>query len=976
MAEALAIISLVGNIVQFISVGIKVTSDAHEIYKTGSLESNAEVAQATGRLKGALDLLQNGPMVERDKELSELVLDCSKLADEVNTILKGLKPNRRKNQLFEATSKSLKTVKARGRIKNVERKLDKMKNDACFRLNVLLRFIFLESLCARKLITHSSYQVELLPSIKETSDLTRIFYNETRDRMDNMTIELQNMVESPDLEHVNAVDFFEIANKLTKFVDEVKDSDKICKILQSLYFKQMKQRQSDVAVAHRDTFEWIFEHETDVNFMDWLQASNGIYWVSGKAGSGKSTLMKFILHHSRTEELLGKWAWPNDPVIASHFFWSAGTRMQKSQEGLFKTLLLQVLAGCPEIISQVCPRRWSDSWFSIVEPWTRAELFETFKAISTMPKLPKRICLFIDGLDEYKGDHAELVDMLHIISQCVDIKICASSRPWQVFQDAFESSQLKLYVHDLTKDDIKLYIGDNLGCNARFQVLKQKNPEEAAFFIEQIQMKAQGVFLWVYLVVRSLLRGLLNRDELSDLRRRLNELPGELEDYFKLMLDTIEPVYQEQSARVFKIMVCAGATLPIVMFHFIDKERNDGDYALRQEFRPLPPADIAIIVDEKKRQLNARCRDLLHFTVSDRENRLCRERVGFLHRTDIDFLQTGDMDSMLSSRCTSGFEPCSSLCKAHLATLKAWDRESTEIIPLSSMVYGSIFYAKEASEQYGSTNAKVLEELEPAFSAVLECSTSQFWNSLFWGYHFDNFLPLAVRLGLAHYVTEKMSCPEDNGIETLTEAKAQPGYLLGHALRRGLVIEKETDFWVRTDDEIDLSMVRLLLKSGADPLYKLKAGRDDELLSYNESDSGLTKQTSSTKEQTHMEELKGFDQGDRTVWARFLFQLQVDYYSRSQRKHEWDMTRHLEESTAPYRSLPASIFESCQLMIEHGAPRKYHKTNNTLTGDHFLDAEDVFVELFPSSQSTSLIRLLRQHEPLRKQTRKGRCTVM
>jgi ABC-type lipoprotein export system ATPase subunit len=54
-----------------------------------------------------------------------------------------------------------------------------------------------------------------------------------------------------------------------------------------------------VAQAHKATFRWIFadHEESDIpwhNFVDWLQQGEHINWITGKAASGKSTLMKYI----------------------------------------------------------------------------------------------------------------------------------------------------------------------------------------------------------------------------------------------------------------------------------------------------------------------------------------------------------------------------------------------------------------------------------------------------------------------------------------------------------------------------------------------------------------------------------------------------------------------------------------------------------------------------------------------------------
>ncbi|KAI9699179.1 MAG: hypothetical protein M1820_007258 [Bogoriella megaspora] len=964
MAEALATISLAGNVIQFLTVSINVVSSVHELYKKGSLKSNLEVASTTGQIKGALDLLQNGAVAENDAELSALVVECLRLGDELMVILDGLKLDRRKNQFMEVTSKSLKSMRARTKIKDIERQLEKTKDAAA-----------------------------LLPSLREINDMTRQFYIEIYDRLDRKMADLHQILDADKSNYVTSDKLPDISLKLSKLVREAEDSDKIWKILQTLHFKQMKERQSDVAEAHRDTFEWIFKKQTNINFIDWLQSSNGIYWISGKAGSGKSTLMKFLLHHPRTKELLGEWAKGHNLVIASHFFWCAGTAMQKSQEGLFKTLLFQILVQCPEIISQACPIRWSDRTFAWMEPWTRAELFHTFKIISEMPRLPQRVCLFIDGLDEYNGDHIELIDILRVISMSADIKICASSRPWQSFQDAYEKTSWKLYVHDLTKEDIRVYIRDNLAQNSRFQILQQKSSRDAAALIDRIEKKAQGVFLWVYLVVRSLLRGLLNRDEISDLHRRLEELPGELEQYFKLMLDTIEPMYQEQSARAFKIMVNASANLPLILFHFIDKEREDTNYVLHQEVEPFSSAAIADICDEKKRQLNARCRDLLHFTTDEWETEFLEQRVGFLHRTVMDFFQTGEMDTMLSSRCRVEFDSNSSLSKAYLAMVKAmyFAHSPTRSSELATMAHASILYATRMEEQSGRTNTLVLDNLGKVLNIAYKPSNATLRDS----FPVDcgkGMISLGISMGLSLYVEEKL-----RDLQEKADKSVNVNLSLGRFLRQGLRENYtiEDSFIAAKKNEIDLSMLQTLLKLGADPNCNLKAHLYDTSGFRNQADMVRTqgKLRSDLDEATNRDAVKKFVQSERTVWADFLFQLQVDF-SRSNMEQDWGMMRHLDPTTAP-RSMPANVFEACQLMIEYGARRKYYKIDKSditddlgtqkIRYDRYFYAEHVFSDVLSDSQAASLVRLLRRHEKQDEkqdegqdegQKRKGWCSLM
>jgi hypothetical protein len=90
-------------------------------------------------------------------------------------------------------------------------------------------------------------------------------------------------------------------------------------ILKSLAFPNMYGRFEAVETAHYETFKWIFEdtapgaaedrdHSTQQSFLDWLLTGNGIFHVSGKLGSGKSTLMKFLCEHDRNKVELQKWA--------------------------------------------------------------------------------------------------------------------------------------------------------------------------------------------------------------------------------------------------------------------------------------------------------------------------------------------------------------------------------------------------------------------------------------------------------------------------------------------------------------------------------------------------------------------------------------------------------------------------------------------------------------------------------------------
>ena len=146
--------------------------------------------------------------------------------------------------------------------------------------------------------------------------------------------------------------------------------------------------------------------------------------------------------------------------------------------------------------------------------------------------LIKKFCFFVDGLDEYDGDHTELISLIHQLNVSTDLKIYASSRLWNVFELAFRSgSNPKIRLQDLTRGDIRLYVRETLEESRLFILLQMRERQRCKELVGEVVDRAHGVFLWVFLVVRSLLQGLTNADRIADLQRRLRRLPVDLNKF-------------------------------------------------------------------------------------------------------------------------------------------------------------------------------------------------------------------------------------------------------------------------------------------------------------------------------------------------------------------------------------------------------------------------------------------------------------
>ena len=182
------------------------------------------------------------------------------------------------------------------------------------------------------------------------------------------------------------------------------------RILDRLWYRTIDDRKLDISHAHSETFNWALQPPDSAapwdDLSDWLLCRSGLYWISGKAGSGKSTFMKHLYDHPETRDLLERWADGKKLFLAHFFFWHLGTPEQKTHEGLFRGLLYRLLGPDHSLIPLLLPNMWRESFaadgVSLDLPST-SEMAQAFSKLRS-DFTDVRFCFFIDGLDEYDGN--------------------------------------------------------------------------------------------------------------------------------------------------------------------------------------------------------------------------------------------------------------------------------------------------------------------------------------------------------------------------------------------------------------------------------------------------------------------------------------------------------------------------------------------------------------------------------------------
>lgn len=534
------------------------------------------------------------------------------------------------------------------------------------------------------------------------------------------------------------------------------------RLCQSLYFASIGSRREQVTTAHKNTFTWVLDSEPWVDslwdsFTPWLQQPDSVrpmYWISGKPGSGKSTLMRYLQEGISVTDYK-RWTGSRNLWQGAHFFWQAGTEMERSLRGALQSLLRQLLSDHPWLIEIVVDApRWTAACMAEYQPtWTLTELEATLQAAIFRLSKTWYVLLLIDGLDEIAGPDSAREAALEVFKNLAalpGVKLCMSSRPWNMFLDTFKDTP-KLHLQDLTKGDIDRFVREQLESSLQLQHSFLRNSGDVDRLIEVIIEKASGVFLWVRLVVQELRAGLRDGDSIRKLRRVLDSIPSDLDEYFKRMVLSIDPGHRREGSAVLQTMVFAvqdNTTLwPQRLLDLYHLEEEDGAFPLQPDFNfgelfdPFDKEGIEYLVDLMNRRLNSRCMCLLEVWPVPTKNPdevecVFGPRAQFLHRSLLDFLGSPSARELLENLTGGPFPARLFLCSALLIRAVTYGtmvarslnhaQKLKNTIRMAAMLDRSMTAFASLSEDHDLLMDEVwdrlLEVTQPLFKKVFEYS--------------------------------------------------------------------------------------------------------------------------------------------------------------------------------------------------------------------------------------------------------------
>ncbi|KAG5818771.1 hypothetical protein H9Q74_000936 [Fusarium xylarioides] len=652
--DPVSAIGLASGILTFVEAGLKLVKIAYNIHNSldGVLDDNRHresITSEVGKAALRLDVAGNARLTPEQESLSDLAKKCKATSRELFKALNEVKPK----QISSNPFKSLRyAVKANVKAKDIEGLETQLKDYRDQLILALVEFSRVEAADGfSELISLAKGNEATLKSLTQSIEHLR----QSQLSMPNSIASTQAYIQ---FQRLLVVD------------DETRQAIYQDRIIESLKFDEMHQRFDAVHSAHEDTFKWIYEPaevieekdnlsyeekkrqealkmqlESRERFLGWLLAqdpSTPIFHISGKLGSGKSTLMKFLYSHHKTKDTLIQWAGTKKLAFTSFFFWWNGSKAQKSLNGLCRSILHDVLQERPDLIPEVFPGQWDQARHA---PWkveNRREIpspviKEALQRLLQNDKLYQqhKFCIFIDGLDEFEPgvqDGLDYIDLVNVLRQWTihadgNLKLCLSSREEGVFMNEYESGP-GFRLHDLTRSDMQEYVRSRLS-SLQDEDLKRDLATE-------IPKKSSGIFLWTYLVVKAIRNKMTHKTTSEMLRKHLYTLPRGLASLFHHILQQLEPDDATKTLRIIDALQTAksnGLQLPLLTFTLLYEYDEDSEFSLRNglEDEPIPDEELL------RAQLRGACGGLLECHKGTSYEGL--QILEFVHRSVPDIFQ-------------------------------------------------------------------------------------------------------------------------------------------------------------------------------------------------------------------------------------------------------------------------------------------------------------------------------------------------
>ncbi|KAI9853263.1 MAG: hypothetical protein M1824_001460, partial [Vezdaea acicularis] len=514
--EALAIIGLVGNIVQFIDFSGKLISKSTELYRSseGALAENIDIETITKHLLTLNKSLEDTTNASSDAALERLCASCNTVANELLMALDKVKL-KSGQQKWKSLRKALQSVWSKEKIMKLDQQLAGFRDELNLHLTADLRENF------------SQFRLEHLNRLQDLDLIT----NKVLDAI------------------IKQEDVFQ--HKITR--DEIRDIEDQQRCLDKLpiavqaAFNSYDRRHDPLCLPN-----------TRVDILQEIEAwASGkdercIFWLRGWAGTGKSTIARTVAQTYDKQKRLG-----------ASFFFSKDDGDARQASRFFTTIATQLASNLPSLKPHICKAIADHTGVgsqSLRDQWHKIILRPLSKLDSR--SFQSSFVLVIDALDECDGEN-DIQLIVHLLAEIrslrnIRLRVFMTSRPETPIQYSFcqisDAEYRDFVLHDITQaitnDDISTFLKYKLDGIGQELSLGPSWPGEHV--IRRLIQDAGGLFIWAETACRFIRTGkkIFAATRLSTLLQgdRSVTAPEKYLDelYLTVLKNSVGDVYDEQ----------------------------------------------------------------------------------------------------------------------------------------------------------------------------------------------------------------------------------------------------------------------------------------------------------------------------------------------------------------------------------------------------------------------------------------------
>ena len=628
--DPLSALSLASSVVQLVDASCNAFKLCHEIYKLGASVEDSRMAYTSDQLYQSYTALNksiihdaaatsSSKVLRNGVDLADLSSQCCETARILHSELESLRKSPG-GGIRDAISIAMKKRKKAKKIEDLKLRLDEYQKvlDSKVLIEIRQDLGTLGTIQERQ---HEKTELQLSRLSTQLAECHIPASAHLRAEIDRAmrADEKQHIVTRQHVKtHISAAvqDLHSAqARHLRKEAEARASQQVVDTFLKSLTYNEINLRMNEVSDIHPGTFDWVFDETRAAPwdcFATWLKGDESIYWVNGKAGSGKSTLIKFMAKNPQTSELL-KIRSPSAKVsIVTYYFWLSGSKLQRSSKGFLCSIIRQLVLADKALLSSLLDTDDRLLAKQNLGDWSVGELQSLLK--QALDQTSCFTCLFLDGLDEFDPDDdvENLLGLIGNLSPRSNVKICVSSRPENHLVKRL-SQYRHLRLQDLTKDDMRICIQEELELLRARDHLDFLDKEQVSEIVDTMSSKANGVFLWVRFVLRNIARGIRNYDGFDVLLTRIKELPSGMRQVYSEMWERLngdEMRYRQEAADYFSCVMIE-TDLPLSLFELwvaLDPGLQK-DYL--ESLSPQDPIRIARGCEILKARILSRCAGLL-----------------------------------------------------------------------------------------------------------------------------------------------------------------------------------------------------------------------------------------------------------------------------------------------------------------------------------------------------------------------------